>query len=108
LLRGEPLEWEDVTFAEYLHARMIRTDRWKYIERIDEGPEQLFDLEADPDEKSNLHGDPKHARVQAVFQQQLHEFFDAYSAPLWNMWTPDGTSKHLHTKKRLVKPESSN
>lgn len=100
-LRGEKVNWEDVTFAEYgAHARMIRTDRWKYIERNDEGPTQLFDLRADPGEKTNLHDHPKHAQLQATLQQQLHKHFDAYSDPMWNMWTPHGTSKHLHTKQR--------
>ncbi len=105
LLRGEPTEWEDVTFAEYgAHARMVRTDRWKYIERMDEGPRQLFDLAADPDEKTNLDGDSEQGEIQAALQQQLHEFFTTYSDPLWNMWKPDGTSKHLHTKQRPTRP----
>jgi arylsulfatase A-like enzyme len=105
LLHGESIEWEDVVFAEYgAHARMVRTDRWKYIERIDEGPGQLFDLAADPGEKTNLHDDPKHADIQATLQQQLHEFFAAHSDPLWNMWKPGGTSKHLHTKQRPARP----
>ena len=105
LLRGESVEWENVTFAEYgAHARMVRTDCWKYVERIDEGPGQLFDLAADSGEKANLHGDPKHAEIQATLQRQLHEFFATYSDPLWNMWKPDGTSKHLHTKKRPKRP----
>ncbi len=105
LLHGESTEWDNVTFAEYgAHARMVRTDRWKYIERIDEGPGQLFDLVADPGEKTNLHGVPQHAEIQATLQQQLHEFFEANSDPLWNMWKPDGTSKHLHTNQRPARP----
>ncbi len=105
VLSGEQIQWEDVTFAEYgAHARMVRTDRWKYIERIDEGPGQLFDLAADADEKTNLHDNPERAEIRATFEQQLHEFFGAYSDPLWNMWKPDGTSKHLHTKQRPTRP----
>ena len=88
-------------FGEYgVSVRMVRTERWKYIERADEGPWQLFDLAADPGEKINLCGNPEHADIQATFEQRLHEFFAAYSDPLWNLWKPDGTSKHLHTKKR--------
>lgn len=105
LLRGEPIEWEDVVFAEYgVSARTVRTDRWKYIESADEGPWQLFDLGADPGEKINLHGDPEHAEIEATCQQRLHKFFDAYADPLWNMWKPGGTSKHLHTKQRPARP----
>ncbi|MBL7044547.1 MAG: sulfatase-like hydrolase/transferase [Pirellulaceae bacterium] len=101
LLRGEQVEWEDVLFGEYGKSiRMVRTDRWKYIERADEGPWQLFNLAADPGEKTNLHGNPEHAAIQATLQQRLHEFFASYSDPLWDMWKPGGTSKHLHTKER--------
>jgi arylsulfatase A-like enzyme len=105
LLCGEQIEWENVVFGEYgVSVRMVRTDRWKYIERADEGPWQLFDLAADPGEKINLHGNPEHAEIQATFEQRLHEFFAAYSDPLWNLWKPDGTSKHLHTKERPRRP----
>ena len=101
LLRGEPIDWEDVVFAEYgVAARMVRTDRWKYIERAKEGPWQLFDLAADPGEKINLCGNPDHAETQATVRQQLHGFFAAYSDSQWNLWKPDGTSKHLHPKQR--------
>ena len=100
-LRGEQIEWEDVVFGEYgVSLRMIRTDRWKYIERADEGPWQLLDLVADPAEKINLHGSSEAAEIQATLQRRLHQFFATYSIPLWNMWKPSGTSKHLHTKER--------
>jgi arylsulfatase A-like enzyme len=105
LLVGESIEWEDVTFAEYgAHVRMVRTDRWKYIERTEQGPTELFDLAADPGEKANLHNQPEQATVQAALQQQLKEFFTTHADPMWNMWTPDGTSKHLHTKQRPARP----
>lgn len=105
LLRGEKCEWEDVVFGEYGEwARMIRTDRWKYIARADERPGQLFDLAADPGEKVNLHGKPAHAEIEATLEKRLHRFFTTYSDPLWDMWKPGGTSKHLHTKKRPRRP----
>ena len=77
--------------------------RWKYIERAADGPWQLFDLTADPAEKVNLCGNPDHAQTQALLQQQLHKFFDDHADPLWNMWTPQGTSKHLHTKETTTR-----
>jgi arylsulfatase A-like enzyme len=105
MLSGEPMEWHDVVFAEYAaDARMVRTGRWKYLERAQEGPWQLFDLAADPDEKINLCGNPDQAQVQATLQHRLHEFFDAHADPLWNMWKPGGTSKHLHTRQRPTRP----
>jgi arylsulfatase A-like enzyme len=105
LLRGQQIEWEDVVFGEYgVSVRMVRTDGWKYNERADQGPWQLFDLAADPGEKINLCGNSEHAKIQAMFEQRLHEFFAAHSDPQWNVWKPDGTSKHLHPKKRPGRP----
>jgi arylsulfatase A-like enzyme len=45
-------------------ARMVRTDRYKYIKYAGEPVEQLFDLEADPGETTNL-------AVQARFAGEL-------------------------------------
>jgi arylsulfatase A-like enzyme len=101
LLRGEQIEWEDIVFGEYGAAvRMVRTNQWKYMKRADDGPPQLFDLSADPGETTNLHDSPKHSEIKAKLGRQLDRFFATYSDPLWNMWRPGGTSKHLHTKKR--------
>jgi arylsulfatase A-like enzyme len=105
LLRGEQIEWGDVMFGEYdASIRMIRTDRWKYIARADKGPRQLFDLAADPDEQINLHDNPEYAEIRTTFEQRLTYFFDTYSDPLWNRWSPGGTSKHLHTRERPQRP----
>ena len=65
---------------------------------------ELFDLTSDPGEKTNLHDNPERAKIRATFEQRLHEFFAAHSDPLWNMWKPDGPSKHLHTKQRPTRP----
>jgi arylsulfatase A-like enzyme len=101
LLRGETVDWENVVFGEYAESvRMVRTDRWKYIERADDGPSQLFQLAADPEEKTNLHGSPEHTETQSMLRQRLKQFFATHSQPKWNMWIPGGTSKHLHTKQR--------
>jgi arylsulfatase A-like enzyme len=62
-------EWSgrDVVFAE--HARtgileetefmtMVRTDDWKLVHFVDHDEGQLFDLNADPEEETNLWDDP--------------------------------------------------
>lgn len=100
LLRGERIEWEDVVFGEYgASVRTVRTNRWKYVERADEGPWQLFDLATDLGEKTNLYGNPGYAEVQQKLQRRLHQFFARYCDPRWDLWKPGGTSKHLHTKE---------
>ena len=100
LLHGRKTRWQDVVFGEYAdHVRMVRTGRWKYIRRRGKGPNELFDLAADPGEKSNLHGKAEHAEIQAELAGRLDRFFAKYCEAMWDMWKGGGTSKHLHTKK---------
>ncbi|MEW6356020.1 MAG: sulfatase [Planctomycetota bacterium] len=69
LLKGETPEWRKDFLCEHLwknksipRCEGVRTERWKYIRYIAEDPvyEQLFDLQADPMEETNLAGDPKY------------------------------------------------
>ncbi|MFM7009250.1 MAG: sulfatase-like hydrolase/transferase, partial [Betaproteobacteria bacterium] len=70
LLRGETPAWREAAFSEldysFRQARLLlnktpqqsraysmRTDRWRYVYWLDE-PEQLFDLEKDPQELHDL------------------------------------------------------
>ena len=53
----------------------IRTARWKYIQYIDSKPlfEELYDLDADPQEINNLAKKLEHAERIAAFRKQLAE-----------------------------------
>ena len=55
------------------HQRAWRDERWKVIwyPRIDRW--QVFDLENDPEETTDLAGDPEHAALLARLQQRLAE-----------------------------------
>ena len=66
-LDGADWDGRDYVFAE--HARdgilrgtafmtMIRSDEWKLVHFVDSDEGQLFDLAADPDERTNLWDDP--------------------------------------------------
>jgi choline-sulfatase len=75
-------DWPDITISEHCadrdqgaglgaidvpephYQRMVRRGDFKYIDHGTEPP-QLFDLSLDPDETSDLAGDPAHARVQS-------------------------------------------
>ncbi len=46
-------------------ARAVRLGKWKYVYYHEMGPEQLFDMEADPGEQHSLVGDPAHAETIA-------------------------------------------
>ncbi len=51
----------------------IRTAHWKYIQYIDSEPlfEELYDLDADSQETSNLAADPAHANRIRQFRAKL-------------------------------------
>ena len=55
---------------------MIRRGRWKYI-HCDRDPPQLYDLEADPRELSNLAGDPAHAATADAFAEEVATRWDS-------------------------------
>jgi arylsulfatase A-like enzyme len=61
LLKNPTLEWDHpsiTTMGRTNHA--IRTERWRYI-RYNDGGEELYDHDADPNEWHNLAKDPKYA-----------------------------------------------
>ena len=62
LLRGQPEATEAgqraaVVYDEYGRTRMLRTRDWKYVHRYPDGPHELYHLEADAGEASNLAAD---------------------------------------------------
>lgn len=56
LLRGRDQEFrkEVVVHDEYGPVRMIRTEQWKYVHRYPYGPHELYRLDRDPGEETNL------------------------------------------------------
>lgn len=99
-LRGERQEWENVTFHEFENTRAVRTPEWKYIERIHEEPNELYDLRADPQERKNLAGQPEQAGRQADLRTRLHTFFDRTADPKYDLWK-GGTSKSALSTAKL-------
>lgn len=68
-------------FSEY-HAHgtshgfyMIRRGQYKYVHYVD-GPDQLFDLDADPEELTNLAADPDYRAVRQSLEAELHDVVD--------------------------------
>ncbi|MCR8726012.1 sulfatase-like hydrolase/transferase [Frigidibacter sp. ROC022] len=82
LARGTAEDWADTVVSEYCAnpeeaysggrwtlQRMVRTGPWKYIWH-DGFPEQLFDMQADPEERHDLAGDPGQSDRLAQFRDR--------------------------------------
>jgi len=51
---------------------------------IQRAPEELFDLQSDPWELSNLAGDEQHAEVLAAMRARLHDWMRDEKDPLYD------------------------
>jgi arylsulfatase A-like enzyme len=86
-LAGKETEgWDGTIFYEYENTRMVRSDRWKYAWRFPAGPDELYDMQADPGERNNLAGDPKYERVAAEMRGEIEAFFARYADPQYDLW----------------------
>jgi arylsulfatase A-like enzyme len=76
-----PPDWSDTLCGEYGDLRMIRTPHYKLVRRYPHGPDDLFDLRADPGERTNLATDPAHAATVRALTADLDAFYARYSDP---------------------------
>ncbi|MDP6514967.1 MAG: sulfatase-like hydrolase/transferase, partial [SAR202 cluster bacterium] len=83
ILRGESLGDSSPVFVldEYGPTRMIRTERWKYVHRYPDGPNELYDLANDPSEARNLIDESKYGEKIGELRDELQSWFDQYSDP---------------------------
>jgi choline-sulfatase len=73
-----PRPWPAIT-THNAGNHSVRSERWRYI-RYADGSEELYDLSADPEEWTNLAGDPKSAPIVREHAQWLPKV-DAPPAP---------------------------
>jgi arylsulfatase A-like enzyme len=99
VLQGRTVRWDNNLYFEFENVRAIRTTEWKYIERIYQQPNELYDLTRDPGEKNNLYGYPEHRRVQSDLRRRLHRFFDRYAEPQWDLWKGGRSKADLITAR---------
>lgn len=95
LLQGKKKGWREDWMYEYFREKGynwtpdtvgVRTERWKYIEYLDEEgvPSELYDLKNDPMELKNLVDDPKHAGVLANMRSRLRRLQQETGYPSGN------------------------
>jgi arylsulfatase A-like enzyme len=89
---GADTKWNDVVYFEYEDTRAIRTPDWKFIRRFPNGPNELYDLKNDPDERNNLVDQRTQAGLQKDLNEQLTNFFKRYANPRYDR-TRRGVSK---------------
>lgn len=98
-LRGEKLtDWDNTIFYEMETTRAIRAERWKYVARFPDGPYELYDMQADPQERFNLFGQPGTEATRADMAKRLNAFFDQYADPKYNIWKGGGSKAKRHTE----------
>jgi arylsulfatase A-like enzyme len=109
VLRGAPARDEDAVFYEFENVRAIRTLRWKYIERLRQEPNELYDLRTDPEERRNLTDRPEQGAVKAELRDRLHRYFNRYADPKWDLWRGGRSKTNLATRELfgLENPEAS-
>jgi len=99
MLHGESIVWENEHFYEFENVRAIRTERWKYIERIHQTPNELYDLANDPEEHHNLYGLAEHAETVRKLRRRLYRFFEEHADPKWDLWRGGESKTDIFTEK---------
>lgn len=81
VLRGSRDEVREdvVVYDEYGPSRMVRTRDYKLIYRTPFGPHELYDLNKDPDERTNQIDNPEYQGIKNELYQKLSGWFDRYT-----------------------------
>ena len=86
LLQGAEAEWENVVYGEYQYCRMIRDEDWKYVQRTEGFPSELYDLRNDPGERKNLADEPAYQNQRRELKRRMDAWFDALNCSDEDMW----------------------
>ena len=85
-LNGRHGAWDDTVFYEFENTRAVRTSARKYVCRVPDGPNELYNLKSDPGERRNVVDQPAHAAEQKQLRGRLDEFFNRYADPQYDLW----------------------
>ena len=94
ILRNQQQQRPGMAFFEYITARAVVTEEWKFIKRMFGEPSELYNLKADPQENVNLIDDPELAEVATQLSEEIDRFFRQYANPAYDPWR-GGTGKAI-------------
>lgn len=97
--RAGPVAMEYAAEGSYAPLVCLRDGRWKFV-HCELDPPQLFDLEADPREETNLAADPAHANRVADFMTQVRT--------RWDMVAFDAAVRESQARRWVVYPALRN
>ena len=85
IVMGKPLPkkqpWRNVVFAHFQTTDMVRDSRYKLVQRNDgKGPNELYDLQLDPRERTNRYDDPGYNTIRPALAAEIAKWKPAYSA----------------------------
>jgi arylsulfatase A-like enzyme len=75
-------DWKQFQIGEYGDVRMIRDAQYKLVRRYPDGPNELFDLNADPREMVNCFDKPEYQAISDRLTAELDAFFARYADPV--------------------------
>ena len=91
-----------VVHDEYGQTRMIRTDSKKYVHRYPSGPNELWDLDNDPEETINQIDNPDFYQDISELRSRMEEWFGLYTEP-----ERDGSRQNVKGKGQLALIDNS-
>jgi arylsulfatase A-like enzyme len=97
-LRGEKIAWDNTIYYEMETTRAIRAEQWKYVARFPDGPFELYDMQADPQERFNRYGQPGTEPMRADLAKRLDTFFAEYADPQYDIWKGGRSKAKRHTQ----------
>jgi arylsulfatase A-like enzyme len=92
-LHGNSLPHRDSLCFEYAYMRAIRTRTHKYVERTAPMPSELYNLNSDPGETTNLVNDARQSATRAGLSRSMDDFFRRAGAPPLNQWRTTTTQE---------------
>ncbi len=79
ILRSRPDEPAPLVNLRFEDAGFLRTDRWRYIEWLDRGEQELYEIAEDPFERNDV--GPEHPELLAEFADRTAAWREALNEP---------------------------